>query len=132
MNLVEGQFLGTVTNVTSLTRLDDSNSGVRLEIRTVNYFDQANGYLVYPTMTKENKSSNNKNDTLPPVIMIHENKGLNDNIKKMANLLARNGYVVLAADMFKGEVTTESNRSSGLSQLVRDNQHLQQLISNQL
>ena len=124
MNLVEGQFLGTVTNVTSLTRLDDSNSGVKLENRTVNYFDQANGYLVYPTMTKENKSSNNKNDTLPAVIMIHENKGLNDNIKKMANLLARNGYVVLAVDLFKGEVTTDRNRSSELSQYVRDNQHI--------
>lgn len=124
MNLVEGQFLGTVTNVTSLTRLDDSNSGVKLENRTVNYFDQANGYLVYPTMTKENNSSNNKNDTLPAVIMIHENKGLNDNIKKMANLLARKGYVVLAVDLFKGEVTTDRNRSSELSQYVRDNQYI--------
>jgi carboxymethylenebutenolidase len=124
MNLVEGQLLDTVTNVTSLTRLDDSNSGVKIENRTVNYFDQANGYLVYPTMTKENKSSNNKNDTLPAVIMIHENKGLNDNIKKMANLLARNGYVVLAVDLFKGEVTTDRNRSSELSQYVRDNQHI--------
>ena len=124
MNLVEGQFLGTVTNVTSLTNLDNSNLGVNLENRTVNYFDQASGYLVYPALTKENKDSNNKNDTLPGVIMIHENKGLNDNIKKMANLLARNGYVVLAVDLFKGEVTTDRNRSSELSQYVRDNQDI--------
>ena len=124
MNLVEGQFLGTVTNVTSLTTLDNSNLGVNLENRTVNYFDQASGYLVYPALTKENKDSNNKNDTLPAVIMIHENKGLNDNIKKMANLLARNGYVVLAVDLFKGEVTTDRNRSSELSQYVRDNQDI--------
>ena len=115
MNLVEGKFLGTVTNVTSLTNLDNSNLGVNLENRTVNYFDQASGYLVYPALTKENKDSNNKNDTLPAVIMIHENKGLNDNIKKMANLLARNGYVVLAVDLFKGEITTDRNRSSELS-----------------
>jgi carboxymethylenebutenolidase len=124
MNLVEGQFLGTVTNVTSLTNLDNSNLGVNLENRTVNYFDQAGGYLVYPVLTKENKDSNDKNDTLPAVIMIHENKGLNDNIKKMANLLARNGYVVLAVDLFKGEVTTDRNRSSELSQYVRDNQDI--------
>lgn len=124
MNLVEGQFLGTVTNVTSLTTLDNSNLGVNLENRTVNYFDQASGYLVYPILTKENKDSNNKNDTLPAAIMIHENKGLNDNIKKMANLLARNGYVVLAVDLFKGEVTTDRNRSSELSQYVRDNQDI--------
>ena len=124
MNLVEGQFLGTVTNVTSLTNLDNSNLGVNLENRTVNYFDQASGYLVYPALTKENKDSNNKNDTLPAAIMIHENKGLNENIKKMANLLARNGYVVLAVDLFKGEVTTDRNRSSELSQYVRDNQDI--------
>jgi len=124
MNLVEGQFLGTVTNETSLTNLDNSNLGVNLENRTVNYFDQASGYLVYPALTKENKDSNNKYDTLPAVIMIHENKGLNDNIKKMANLLARNGYVVLAVDLFKGEVTTDRNRSSELSQYVRDNQDI--------
>ena len=124
MNLVEGQFLGTVTNVTSLTNLDNSNLGVNLENRTVNYFDQASGYLVYPALTKENKDSNNKYDTLPAVIMIHENKGLNDNIKKMANLLARNGYVVLAVDLFKGEVTTDRNRSSELSQYVGDNQDI--------
>ena len=124
MNLVEGQFLGTVTNETSLTNLDNSNLGVNLENRTVNYFDQASGYLVYPALTKENKDSNNKNDTLPAVIMIHENKGLNDNIKKMANLLARNGYVVLAVDLFKGEVTTDRNRSSELSQYVRENQDI--------
>ena len=124
MNLVEGQFLGTVTNETSLTNLDNSNLGVNLENRTVNYFDQASGYLVYPALTKENKDSNNKYDTLPAVIMIHENKGLNDNIKKMANLLARNGYVVLAVDLFKGEVTTDRNRSSELSQYVGDNQDI--------
>src|SRR6476659_4862251 len=124
MNFVEGQFLGTVTNVTSLTNLDNSNLGVNLENRTVNYFDQASGYLVYPALTKENKDSNNKNDTLPAVIMIHENKGLNDNIKKMANRLARNGYVVLAVDLFKGEVTTDRNRSSELSQYVGDNQDI--------
>jgi carboxymethylenebutenolidase len=124
INLVEGQFLGTVTNETSLTNLDNSNLGVNLENRTVNYFDQASGYLVYPALTKENKDSNNKYDTLPAVIMIHENKGLNDNIKKMANLLARNGYVVLAVDLFKGEVTTDRNRSSELSQYIRDNQDI--------
>ena len=56
--------------------------------------------------------------------MIHENKGLNDNIKNMANLLARNGYVVLAVDLFKGEVTTDRNRSSELTQYVRDNQDI--------
>ena len=120
MNLVEGQSNSIVTNVTDLTRADVSNAGVDLENRTVNYFDQAKGYLVYPIMSNENKTKNN--NTLPAVIMIHENKGLNDNIKNMANLLARNGYVVLAVDLFNGEVTTDRNCSSELTQHVRDNQ----------
>lgn len=32
--------------------------------------------------------------------------------------------MVLAVDLFKGEVTTDRNRSSELSQYVRDNQHI--------
>jgi carboxymethylenebutenolidase len=125
MNLVAGQTPSKVTNVTTLTSLDASNAGVDLENRTVNYFDEAKGYLVYPITSNENKSNiNNNNDTFPAVIMIHENKGLNDNIKNMANLLARNGYVVLAVDLFKGEVTTDRNRSSELTQYVRDNQDI--------
>lgn len=119
VKLVDAQSSNTVTNVTDLTRLD-SNAGVDLENKTVNYYDQANGYLVYPSASNENKSGNN-NGTLPAVVMIHENKGLNDHIKNMANLLARNGYVVLAVDLFKGEVTTDRNRSSELTQYIRDN-----------
>ena len=119
VKLVKAQSSNTVTNVTDLTRLD-SNAGVDLQNKTVNYYDQANGYLVYPTASNENKSVNN-NGTLPAVVMIHENKGLNDHIKNMANLLARNGYVVLAVDLFKGEVTTDRNRSSELTQYIRDN-----------
>ena len=125
LNLVEGQSPSKLTNVTALTSLDVSNAGVNLENRTVNYFDQAKVYLVYHISSNENKSNIiNKNDRLPAVIMIHENKGLHDNIKNMANLLARNGYVVLAVDLFKGEVTTDRNRSSELTQYVRDNQDI--------
>jgi carboxymethylenebutenolidase len=122
VKLVEAQSSNTVTNVTDLTRLD-SNAGVDLQNKTVNYYDQANGYLVYPSTPNVNKSGNN-NGTLPAVVMIHENKGVNDHIKNMANLLARNGYVVLAVDLFKGEVTTDRNRSSELTQYVRDNQNI--------
>jgi carboxymethylenebutenolidase len=53
--------------------------------------------------------------------MIHENKGLNDNIKNMANLLAKEGYVILAVDLFNGEVTKDQKRASELTQAIRDN-----------
>ena len=47
LNLVEGQSPSKLTNVTALTSLDVSNAGVDLQNRTVTYFDQAKGYLVY-------------------------------------------------------------------------------------
>ncbi len=42
----------------------------------------------------------------PGIVMIHEWWGLNDQIKSMADITAREGYVVLAVDLFKGNVAT--------------------------
>jgi carboxymethylenebutenolidase len=39
----------------------------------------------------------------------------------MANILAKEGYVILAVDLFNGEVTTDQNRASELTQSIRDN-----------
>ena len=46
-------------------------------------------------------------EPLPAVIMIHEWWGLNDNIRAMAERLAAEGYIVLAVDLFGGEVATD-------------------------
>jgi carboxymethylenebutenolidase len=123
-NLVQGQpsnSTSSVTrNVTALSNLAGNNSQVELKNSTVNYFEEgATGYLVYPVSSEKGQTTNETK--LPAVIMIHENKGLNDHIKNMANLLAQQGYVVLAADMFKGEVVTEQNDSRRLTQTVRSN-----------
>ena len=87
-----------------------------LENKTVNYFTNSTGYLVYPSINQTGEP-----EKLPAVVLIHENKGLNDYIKESANLLARNGYVVLAADLFNGEVTTDQNRSRQLTTAIREN-----------
>ena len=116
-------------NVADLLKSNGKNSSLQLENKTVNYFDNASGYLVYPTYTSSietnisanNNINNNNNSTFPAVIMIHENKGLNDNIKSMANLLAKEGYVILAVDLFSGEVTADQKRASELTQAIRDN-----------
>lgn len=42
----------------------------------------------------------------PAVLLIHEWWGLNEGITILADALAREGYVVLAADAYRGEVTT--------------------------
>ncbi len=56
----------------------------------------------------------------PSIIMIHEWWGLNENIMKMADLLAGSGYNVLAIDLF-GEVAVTPERARELSGAVRAN-----------
>ena len=72
-----------------------------LEIKTspVGYFENSTGYLAEPT----------QKGNYPGVIMIHEWWGLNDNIKSMARGLASHGYIVLAVDLYAGQVATTSD-----------------------
>lgn len=57
----------------------------------------------------------------PGIVMIHEWWGLNENIKYMAELLASEGYVVYAVDLYDGEVATQSSRAGELAGSVRNN-----------
>ena len=88
-----------------------------LHNNSVNYYGNNNstGYIVYPEL------ANNTQQQLPAVIMIHEWWGLNEDIKNQADILAREGYVVLAVDLYQGEVATTSDRSRELSSSVRNN-----------
>ena len=106
-----------------LIKSNGKNSSIQLENKTVNYFEKASGYLVYPSSASsvETNITSKSNNTLPAVVVIHENKGLNENIKSMANHLAKEGYVILAVDLFNGEVTTDQKRASELTQSIRDN-----------
>jgi carboxymethylenebutenolidase len=60
----------------------------------VDYGGQAEGYLAQPR-TGEPEAG---------VVMVHEWWGLNANIKEMADILASHGYLVLAVDLFGGNV----------------------------
>src|SRR5918996_2914545 len=107
----------TIMTISSVSNNINSSSNIQsIQNTTVNYYDNASGYLVYPVL-----NPNNNTQKLPAVIMIHENRGLNDNIKDTADLLSRQGYVVLAVDLFEGEVTTDPNRARELSSAVRNN-----------
>lgn len=60
----------------------------------VSYFDGTTGYFVRP-----------KGDgKYPGVVLIHENRGLRPEIKSTAENLAKEGYMVLAVDLYKGNV----------------------------
>ena len=101
-----------ITNTTTTSSASNTTEGLQIK-RDVNYFDSSSGYLVYPLATTGKK--------LPAVIMIHENKGLNDYIRSMANTLAREGYVVLAVDLFKGQVAQTSQQAQQLTSSARSN-----------
>ena len=51
------------------------------------------GFLVYPEAS----------ESVPVVIVIHENRGLNDWARSMADQLAEAGYIALAPDLLSGE-----------------------------
>ncbi len=75
------------------------------------YYSNAEGFYVRPE----------GDQSYPGVVMIHEWWGLNDNIKDMARELAKNGYQVLAVDLFGGVATTTDEaraQVSGLDQSV--------------
>lgn len=118
MGLVGGASDTSVTNVSKLNSTVNMGNSVNLQNKTVEYFPDSQGYLVYPV-----SSNDTVGKKLPAVVMIHEWWGLNENIKNMANLLAKQGFVVLAADLYKGEVANNPERAMQLVQIVRNNQN---------
>jgi carboxymethylenebutenolidase len=114
---------GTTNNNASLNTTVTTD-GLQIK-KDVRYFDGASGYLVNPA----NATTGISGKKLPAVIMIHEWWGLNDNMKTMANTLAKQtGYVVLAVDLFKGQSTKDPNRAMQLVGGVTANP--QEAISN--
>ncbi len=76
----------------------------------VRYFapdSQTTGYLAVPTGEGPH----------PAVILIHEWDGLNDRVRQVADALAEEGYVALAADLYRSR--TGSNRNENMA-LVRE------------
>ena len=63
------------------------------------------GYLAYPA---------DAHGALPAVLMFHEWWGLNEDIKTMADRLAGQGYLVLAVDLYGGEVATDPENAQNL------------------
>jgi len=80
-------------------------------VDTLDVADDVKGYLAKPKEAGD----------YPGVVMIHEWWGLNDNIKEMARILANEGYVVFAVDLYGGEVATDSTKAGQLATSVRQN-----------
>lgn len=79
-----------------------------LEITTLDqvaYFPESFGYYAAPAEAGD----------YPGVVMIHENRGLRTEIKTAAEELAREGYRVLAVDLYKGNVMESQDEARAYS-----------------
>lgn len=61
------------------------------------------------------------------LVVIHEWWGLNDQIKGTAEALARDGYVVLAVDLYRGRVTTDASEAHELIRGLPEDQAIRDL-----
>jgi len=64
----------------------------------------------------------------PAVVLIHEWNGLNDRVRKVADALAAEGYVALAADLYQGRTGSNPEENRALVQETRSNP--EQMIGN--
>lgn len=85
-------------------------SGEEVRIEEVVYFENTKGIYTEPV----------KQGNYPGVIMIHEWWGLNDNIKNMAKELAKDGYRVLAVDLFGKVAQTQDEARVQTAALNKD------------
>lgn len=78
---------------------------------------QVNGYLSLPR----------GEGTHPAVIVIHEWWGLNDWVKERTDSLARNGYIALAVDLYKGKVAHDEETAHQLVSGLAEDEALRTL-----
>lgn len=71
----------------------------------VEYVPGARGYFVRPEAPGD----------YPGVVMIHENRGLRPEIRDAADTLAREGYLVLAVDLFDGAAVESQDEARALT-----------------
>ncbi|WP_455278512.1 dienelactone hydrolase family protein [[Eubacterium] cellulosolvens] len=97
----------------------DEERGLEVIATEVEYYTNVFGYLAKPVV----------NNNYPGVIMIHEWWGLNDHIKRTAQELASEGYVVLAVDLYNGEVADNPDRARELSSSLDQDEAIQNMKS---
>lgn len=86
------------------TLLDGNTTPIVTE-SNVPYFPGASGFYARPEAAGE----------YPGVVMIHENRGLRPEIRQMAEQLAKEGYQVLAVDLFGGKIVETQEEARALT-----------------
>lgn len=88
VNIFEANFAEKSTSLTNVTYLAEDGTTL-------------NGYLSKPKEPGPH----------PGILLIHEWWGLNEGITLLADALSKQGYIVLAADAYRGEVTEKIPRA---------------------
>ena len=103
--LIEREWAIHILPDIDLTLIQNSeltqNGKYDVSTSSVNY-DGTTGFLARPDST----------ESFPGIVMIHEWWGLNENMKDTATKLASHGYVVLAVDLFQGNVATDAQKAT--------------------
>lgn len=84
-------------SATNGSMIQDETGTETMYQENVEYFPGVKGYFVRPKEEEE----------FPAVILVHDNRGLRPEIRMMADLLAKNGYMVLAVDLLGAPVETQ-------------------------
>jgi carboxymethylenebutenolidase len=84
------------------------------------------GYLVLPTrpIGAESHAQSNRR---PAIIVVHGDHGLNNWTKDQARNLAARGYVVLAVDLYRGEIAQNDEAAHELMRALPDDRALRDL-----
>jgi carboxymethylenebutenolidase len=82
-----------------------------IDVRYVSGDDETQGYIAVP----EGEGS------FPAVILIHEWNGLTDRVRQVADAFADQGYVALAADLYRGRTGANREENMALVQEARGN-----------
>jgi len=106
-------FMSATPTTPSVSTTDEMaevamESAAGLSVRTeddLEYFAGARGFYAEPM----------GEDAYPGVVMIHENRGLRPEIKQAAETLAKEGYRVLAVDLYQGTVMETQDEARAYS-----------------
>lgn len=109
--------LPTPTNAQALT--SDKTTNVTGEM--VDYFQGIKGYYATPDEATLPDAG------YPGVVMIHEWWGLNQQIKDMADTLAKEGYQVLAVDLYKGTMARSQEEAKTQTSQLNQTEALENL-----
>ena len=82
------------------------------------YFESANGYLAVPE----------GDGPFGSIILIHEWNGLVERVKQVADALAKEGYIALAADLYEGE--TGSSREENIELMRKARGDEEKIVEN--